>query len=75
MIAIIKEFSEQGSWQCPISFEIGYNKAKELYCFTKQDMLDLIQGLKDYTREGHVILGYDEREPEEFLKILNDKNK
>jgi hypothetical protein len=41
----------------------------------KEDMLDLIQSLKDYTKEGHVILGHDEREPEEFLNIWYDKNK
>ena len=39
----------------------------------KEDMLDLIQSLKDYTREGHVILGHDERKPKEFLNIYYEK--
>ena len=38
--------------------------------YTEQDLLDLIQQLKDYTREGLVILGHDEREPQEFLEIF-----
>lgn len=46
-------------------------KAENL--FTKQDMCNLIQSLKNYTREGNVILGFDEREPEEFLEIFLTK--
>lgn len=38
-------------------------------------MLSLIQSLKDYTREGNVILGHDERKPEELLKIWKENRK
>lgn len=47
----------------------GYNKAKE-YLYTKQDLIDLVQGLKDYTKESHTILGHDDREPIEFVDIF-----
>ena len=58
-----------------ISFDAGHllrhedNLAKkQLDAFSRLDMLDLIQSLKDYTLESHVILGHDEREPEDFLQ-------
>lgn len=51
----------------------GYNKAKETHPFSEEDVLDLIQSLKDYTHESHVILGQDEREPIEFLEIWKSK--
>jgi len=47
----------------------GYNKAKE-YLYTKQDLIDLVQKLKDYTKESHTILGHDDREPNEFVDIF-----
>ena len=42
-------------------------KAKEM---EKERMIQLVQGLKDYTRESHTILGYDEREASEFVDIF-----
>jgi hypothetical protein len=39
-------------------------QAKEM---EKQQMIDLVEKLKDYTREAHNILGFDEREPSEFV--------
>ena len=47
----------------------GYNKAKE-FLYTKQDLIDLVQGLKDYTKESHTILGHDDRESIEFVDIF-----
>jgi hypothetical protein len=41
--------------------------------YSDADMLRLIQDLMNYTRDGHVILGYDERTPQEFLNIFNEK--
>ena len=35
----------------------------------KNQMILLVQQLKDYTRESNNILGYDEREAEEFVDI------
>lgn len=35
-------------------------------------MIDLIQMLKDYTNESNNILGHDERDAEEFLKIWEE---
>jgi len=49
----------------------GYNKAKETL-YTKQDLIDLVQGLKDYTKESHTILGHDDREAIEFVDIFLD---
>ena len=52
-------------------FVDGYNKAKETL-YTKQDMIDLVQGLKDYTKESHTILGHDDREASDFVDIFLD---
>jgi hypothetical protein len=40
-LKLIKQFSQEGSWQCPISYEIGFNKAQELLSdrmFTLEDI-------------------------------------
>jgi hypothetical protein len=50
----------------------GQYEAKETLYYTKQDMIDLVQGLKDYTKESHTILGHDEREASEFVDIFLD---
>ena len=47
----------------------GYNKAKE-FLYTKADLIDLVESLKDYTKESHTILGHDDREPIEFVDIF-----
>lgn len=44
-----------------------YNQAKEM---EKQRMIDLVQQLKDYTRESNNVLGFDEREASEFVEIF-----
>jgi hypothetical protein len=35
-------------------------------------LIDLVQSLKDYTRESHNILGFDEREASEFVEIFKE---
>ena len=60
----VKEDYEEG-------FIDGYNKAKETL-YTKQDMIDLVESLKDYTKESHTILGHDSRESSEFVDIFLD---
>jgi K+/H+ antiporter YhaU regulatory subunit KhtT len=35
-----------------------------------QQMIALVQSLKDYTHESHSILGHDEREAAEFVEIF-----
>jgi hypothetical protein len=45
-------------------------QAKEI---EKQRMIDLVQRLKDYTRESHNVLGFDEREASEFVDIFNNQ--
>jgi hypothetical protein len=52
----------------------GYKEAQAQYeaketFYTKQDLIDLVQSLKDYTHESHTILGHDEREASEFVEI------
>ena len=44
-----------------------HRQAKEM---EKERMIQLVQGLKDYTHESHTILGYDEREASEFVDIF-----
>jgi hypothetical protein len=39
-LQLVKDFSEEGAWQCPVSFEIGYNKSQETYPFSEKDMID-----------------------------------
>lgn len=51
-------------------YEAGYRKAREKYEFTKQDLIDLVQALKDYTSECHVILGHDEWDAFVFVDIF-----
>lgn len=37
--------------------------------YTKQDLIDLVQSLKDYTHESGKVLGHDDREAFEFVDI------
>ena len=46
---------------------------QETNSFSEADMLNMIQSLKDYTHESHSILGFDEREPKEFLEIWKEQ--
>ena len=44
--------------------------------FSHQDLIDLVQAIKDYTYESGGVLGYDEREASEFVDIfLNGRNR
>jgi hypothetical protein len=57
----------------------GYKEAQGQYevkeaLYTKQDLVDLVQNLKDYTYESHTILGHDEREANEFVDIFIQDN-
>lgn len=45
-------------------------KAKEI---EKQKMIELVEELKDYTRESRNIIGFDEREASEFVEIFYNK--
>lgn len=38
--------------------------------YTYDDLVDLVGQLMDYTKEGRVILGHEEREPYEFVDIF-----
>ena len=50
---------------CQIELE-----AKEM---EKQRMIDLVQQLKDYTKESRNVLGFDEREACEFVEIFTNQ--
>ncbi len=63
-----KVFSENSRPDLVIGFVDGYKANTKV--FTMDDMVRLVEQLKDYTHEGGVILGYDEREPEEFVNIF-----
>jgi hypothetical protein len=61
-----------GHW---LGFFKGWEKHAELNEgkeYTYQNMIDLVSQLMDYTREGRIILGHDEREPFEFVDIFID---
>jgi len=51
-------------------FDELYNKAKEM---ERQRMINLVQHLKDYTRESNNVLGFDDREASEFVDIFYNK--
>jgi|LakMenE18May11ns_1017448.scaffolds.fasta_scaffold8852659_2 hypothetical protein len=51
-------------------YEDVIKQAKEM---EKQRMIDLVQQLKDYTRESNNVLGFDEREASEFVEIFYNK--
>lgn len=44
-----------------------FDKAKQM---EREQMIELVQQLKDYTRESRNILGHDEREASEFVDIF-----
>jgi hypothetical protein len=46
---------------------VYFEQAKEM---ERQRMIDLVQQLKDYTRESNNVLGFDEREASEFVEIF-----
>jgi len=41
----------------------------------KEHMINLVQDLKDYTRESSIILGHDEREASEFVEMFYNRLK
>ena len=51
-------------------FKELFQQAKEM---EKQRMIDLVQQLKDYTRESRNVLGFDEREACEFVEIFTNQ--
>lgn len=53
-----------------ISIKDLFEQAKEM---ENQRMIDLVQYLKDYTRESHNILGFDDRESSEFVEIFKQQ--
>lgn len=57
---------------CRSAFELGAETYASLTPkkYTEEDMCDLVEQLKDYTYEGRIILGDDEREPKEFVEIF-----
>ena len=41
--------------------------------WTDQDMLDLIEGLLDYTHESHTVLGHDGRDDEYYFNLFVER--
>ena len=64
---ISTEFPDQLFYDVALLFQ----QAKEM---EKQRMIDLVQQLKDYTRESRNVLGFDEREASEFVDIFYQRN-
>ena len=52
-----------------ISKTLNY-KATQQKSYSEENLCNLVQQLKDYTKEGQVILGNDEREAKEFVNIF-----
>ena len=46
------------------------NNKQSMKLYTENDLIDLVQSLKDYTHESHSILGHDERDAKEFVDIF-----
>lgn len=54
----------------PLMYKVGYTEARQKFEFSRQDLIDLVESLKDYTAESNNILGHDEREASEFVDIF-----
>lgn len=53
-------------------FTEGYRKAREKFEFSRQDLIDLVEGLKVYTSETQSILGDDTWEASDFVDMFID---
>jgi len=53
-------------------FTEGYRKAREKFEFSREDMIDLVEGLKVYTSETQSILGDDTWEASDFVDMFID---
>jgi hypothetical protein len=58
-----------------VDFIAGYKAAQQKGSYSEEDLIDLVQQLKDYTKEGLTILGNDDREAEEFVDIFTSSLK
>ena len=43
--------------------------------YTEEDLIDLVEKIKDYTRESHIIIGHDERTSKEFVTTFLEDRK
>lgn len=43
--------------------------------YSREDLIDLVQDLMDYTLESSKVLGFDDREPEIFVDIFLERRK
>jgi len=55
-------------------FKTGYKASQQKGVYSEEDLCNLVQQLKNYTKESLSILGHDEREPEEFVDIFLKSN-
>lgn len=46
----------------------------EITSLIKKLMIEFVESLRNYERESHNLLGFDERETEEFVKIFLKHN-
>ena len=46
----------------------------EITSLIKKLMIEFVESLRNYERESHNLLGFDERETEEFVKIISQSN-
>jgi len=53
-------------------FTEGYHKAREKFEFSREDMIDLVEGLKVYTSETQSVLGHDTWEASYFVDMFID---
>jgi hypothetical protein len=56
--------------EAPLMYKVGYTEAREKFEFTREDMIDLVEAIKDYTYESGGVFGYDDREASEFVDIF-----
>ena len=60
-------------WEIAYNRELTVEDWKQAKEMEKDRMIQLVQGLKDYTHESHTILGHDERYASEFVDIFYEQ--
>ena len=70
--------SEDVPKSCPlregaITVALAGSEDKNPKKWTDQDMLDLIEGLLDYTHESHTVLGHDGRDAEYYFNLFVER--
>jgi len=58
-----------------INFGAEWQQEQDKKMYSEEDMINLVEQLKDYTKESHTILGHDKRDAKEFVNIFKKLKK